>query len=79
MVISDPHIKVDPDYTVYAEAKEQGFFVKTPEGGDLEGVCWPGMVSLTSACSVSANETSLADILIPCGRLFLIQPYFQHL
>ncbi|XP_012865729.1 PREDICTED: neutral alpha-glucosidase C isoform X2 [Dipodomys ordii] len=43
VVISDPHIKVDPDYSVYAKAKEQGFFVRNPEGGDFEGVCWPGI------------------------------------
>lgn len=42
VVISDPHIKIDPNYSVYAKAKEQGFFVKNHEGGDFEGVCWPG-------------------------------------
>ncbi|GAB5572539.1 neutral alpha-glucosidase C isoform X2 [Prionailurus iriomotensis] len=45
VVISDPHIKIDPDYSVYAEAKEQGFFVRNHEGGDFEGVCWPGLSS----------------------------------
>ncbi|XP_070234264.1 neutral alpha-glucosidase C isoform X4 [Bos mutus] len=43
VVISDPHIKVDPNYSVYAKAKEQGFFVRNHEGGDFEGVCWPGI------------------------------------
>ncbi|KAM5240873.1 neutral alpha-glucosidase C isoform 4-T5 [Hipposideros larvatus] len=43
VVISDPHIKIDPDYSVYAKAKEQGFFVRNHEGGDFEGVCWPGL------------------------------------
>uniref|UniRef100_A0A8C5LHP7 Glucosidase, alpha; neutral C n=1 Tax=Jaculus jaculus TaxID=51337 RepID=A0A8C5LHP7_JACJA len=42
VVISDPHIKIDPDYSIYATAKEQGFFVRNPEGGDFEGICWPG-------------------------------------
>ncbi|XP_005211697.1 neutral alpha-glucosidase C isoform X4 [Bos taurus] len=42
VVISDPHVKVDPNYSVYAKAKEQGFFVRNHEGGDFEGVCWPG-------------------------------------
>lgn len=46
MVISDPHIKVDLDYSVYAKAKELGFFVRNHEGGDFEGVCWPGKISL---------------------------------
>jgi alpha-glucosidase (family GH31 glycosyl hydrolase) len=75
VVISDPHIKVDPDYTVYAQAKEQGFFVKNPEGGDFEGVCWPGMVSFISTSSVSTNETFMADIFILNGHLFLFQPH----
>jgi len=42
VVISDPHIKIDPNYSVYVKAKEQGFFVRNHEGGDFEGVCWPG-------------------------------------
>lgn len=46
VVISDPHIKADPDYSVYAEAKEQGFLVKTREGADFEGICWPGTAVL---------------------------------
>ncbi|XP_058149987.1 neutral alpha-glucosidase C isoform X2 [Dasypus novemcinctus] len=45
VVISDPHIKIDPNYALYAKAKEQGFFVKNHEGGDFKGVCWPGLSS----------------------------------
>ncbi|XP_054987244.1 neutral alpha-glucosidase C [Sorex araneus] len=45
VVISDPHIKVDPNYSVYAKAKEQGFFVRNHDGGDFEGICWPGLSS----------------------------------
>ncbi|KAM8921252.1 neutral alpha-glucosidase C [Pelodytes ibericus] len=45
VVISDPHIKVDPDYTLYAQAKEKGFFVKDNQGQDYVGKCWPGMSS----------------------------------
>ncbi|KAG8560581.1 hypothetical protein GDO81_015038 [Engystomops pustulosus] len=44
VVISDPHIKVDPKYKLYAEAKEKGYFVKTINGRDFEGSCWPGAV-----------------------------------
>lgn len=79
MVISDPHIKVDPDYSIYAKAKEQGFFVKNPEGGDFEGICWPGMVSLVSTCAVPVNKMSMASILIPRGHVYPFQPHFQHL
>ncbi|XP_073783864.1 neutral alpha-glucosidase C isoform X4 [Danio rerio] len=42
VVISDPHIKMDPDWSIYCEAKKGGHFVKNREGFDFEGTCWPG-------------------------------------
>ncbi|XP_016129916.1 neutral alpha-glucosidase C [Sinocyclocheilus grahami] len=42
VVISDPHIKIDPDWPLYCEAKEGGHFVKNREGAVYEGTCWPG-------------------------------------
>uniref|UniRef100_A0A8C5ITL3 GANC glucosidase n=1 Tax=Junco hyemalis TaxID=40217 RepID=A0A8C5ITL3_JUNHY len=42
VVIVDPHIKIDPSYTLYAQAKEKGYFVKDRNGKDFEGICWPG-------------------------------------
>uniref|UniRef100_A0A8C0U8C1 Glucosidase alpha, neutral C n=1 Tax=Cyanistes caeruleus TaxID=156563 RepID=A0A8C0U8C1_CYACU len=42
VVIVDPHIKVDPSYTLYAQAKEKGYFVKDRNGQDFEGISWPG-------------------------------------
>ncbi|XP_058913999.1 neutral alpha-glucosidase C isoform X1 [Kogia breviceps] len=56
VVISDPHIKIDPDYLVYAKAKEQGFFVRNHEGGDFEGVCWPGLSSYLDFTSPKVRE-----------------------
>ncbi|XP_045304012.1 neutral alpha-glucosidase C isoform X2 [Leopardus geoffroyi] len=56
VVISDPHIKIDPDYSVYAEAKEQGFFVRNHEGGDFEGVCWPGLSSYLDFTNPKVRE-----------------------
>ncbi|MGH0132318.1 UNVERIFIED_CONTAM: hypothetical protein FKN15_050527 [Acipenser sinensis] len=44
VVISDPHIKVDPDYPVYRDASEQGCFVRDRAGRVFEGSCWPGAV-----------------------------------
>ena len=70
MVISDPHIKIDPDYSVYAKAKEQGFFVRNHEGGDFEGVCWPGKMSFDTPvihCLVPTNEGCMAMFLISCS------------
>ncbi|XP_020762447.2 neutral alpha-glucosidase C isoform X4 [Odocoileus virginianus] len=56
VVISDPHIKIDPNYSVYAKAKEQGFFVRNHEGGDFEGVCWPGLSSYLDFTNPKVRE-----------------------
>ncbi|KAM6032633.1 LOW QUALITY PROTEIN: neutral alpha-glucosidase AB [Chlamydotis macqueenii] len=40
--IVDPHIKVDVGYRVHNELRPRGFYVKTKDGGDYEGWCWPG-------------------------------------
>ncbi|CAF3417293.1 unnamed protein product [Rotaria socialis] len=42
VTISDPHIKKDDAYHIYSEAKARGYFVKTKDGQDYEGSCWPG-------------------------------------
>uniref|UniRef100_A0A3Q2QIP7 Glucosidase alpha, neutral C n=1 Tax=Fundulus heteroclitus TaxID=8078 RepID=A0A3Q2QIP7_FUNHE len=42
VVISDPHIKVDPDWSLYREARDGGHFVKDREGQIYRGTCWPG-------------------------------------
>uniref|UniRef100_A0A3Q1EHJ7 Glucosidase, alpha; neutral C n=1 Tax=Acanthochromis polyacanthus TaxID=80966 RepID=A0A3Q1EHJ7_9TELE len=42
VVISDPHIKVDPDWSLYCEARDGGHFVKDREGQIYRGTCWPG-------------------------------------
>ncbi|XP_042338947.1 neutral alpha-glucosidase C-like, partial [Plectropomus leopardus] len=41
VVISDPHIKVDPDWSMYREARDGGHFVKDREGRIYQGTCWP--------------------------------------
>ncbi|XP_062295812.1 neutral alpha-glucosidase C [Scomber scombrus] len=42
VVISDPHIKVDPDWSLYCEARDGGHFVKDRKGQIYLGSCWPG-------------------------------------
>ena len=42
ITISDPHIKKDNGYQIYSEAQSRGYFVKTKDGADYEGSCWPG-------------------------------------
>ncbi|XP_068109548.1 neutral alpha-glucosidase C isoform X2 [Hyperolius riggenbachi] len=56
VVISDPHIKVDPTYSLYAEAKDKGYFVKDRKGQDFEGTCWPGVSSYVDFTNPVARE-----------------------
>ncbi|XP_026181839.1 neutral alpha-glucosidase C [Mastacembelus armatus] len=42
VVISDPHLKADPDWALYCEARDAGHFVKDREGRLYQGSCWPG-------------------------------------
>lgn len=42
VVISDPHIKVDPDWPLYREARDRGHFIKDRKGKIFKGSCWPG-------------------------------------
>lgn len=44
VVISDPHIKVDPNWWLYREARDAGHFVKHREGHIFQGSCWSGNV-----------------------------------
>lgn len=46
VVIIDPHIKIDPAYTIYSQGKSKDYFVKDRNGKDFEGVCWPGKKTL---------------------------------
>jgi len=42
VTIIDPHIKRDPGYHVHTTATEKGFYVKSSQGLDFDGHCWPG-------------------------------------
>ncbi|XP_053239547.1 neutral alpha-glucosidase C isoform X1 [Podarcis raffonei] len=56
VVILDPHIKVDPLYTIYSQAKERGYFVKDRKGKDFEGICWPGLSSYLDFTNPEVRE-----------------------
>lgn len=45
----DPHIKVDAGYRVHEELQSQGLYVKTRDGSDYEGWCWPGSEAARAA------------------------------
>ncbi|XP_052782433.1 neutral alpha-glucosidase AB-like isoform X2 [Mya arenaria] len=40
VTIVDPHLKVDGNYRINKEAKDQGLYVKNKDGNDYEGWCW---------------------------------------
>ncbi|XP_058472345.1 neutral alpha-glucosidase C [Solea solea] len=42
VIINDPHIKFDPDWSLFCEARDGGHFVKDREGQLYQGSCWPG-------------------------------------
>ena len=42
MVIIDPGIKIDREYSVFQEAMEKGYFCKRVDGPYVEGKVWPG-------------------------------------
>lgn len=42
VVMIDPGVKEDPDYAVYREGLEQGYFLKTADGDVAKGPVWPG-------------------------------------
>lgn len=52
VAISDPHIKADPDWWLYREARDQGHFVKDRDGQIFQGQCWSGNVFKMTAKSV---------------------------
>lgn len=42
IAIIDPGIKADPDYEVYQQGIEKGYFCKRADGALMEGDVWPG-------------------------------------
>lgn len=38
----DPHLKRDPNYLHYKEARDQNLFIKDRNGAEYQGDCWPG-------------------------------------
>ncbi|XP_078516731.1 neutral alpha-glucosidase AB isoform X1 [Lissotriton helveticus] len=42
VTIVDPHIKIDTGYRIHNEIRSKNFYVKTKDGSDYEGWCWPG-------------------------------------
>lgn len=45
VAMTDPGIKVDPDWDIYKEGLERDAYCKDPEGRVINGVVWPGWVA----------------------------------
>lgn len=45
VVIQDPGIKIEKDYSVYESANKNNVFVEDSEGEDFVGMLWPGLCS----------------------------------
>lgn len=42
VTIVDPGVKVDPDYEVYRQGSQRGYFCVRPDGSEFHGKVWPG-------------------------------------
>ncbi|KAG5455820.1 MAG: glycoside hydrolase superfamily, partial [Olpidium bornovanus] len=56
VTIVDPHVKRDNEYHVYSDARSKDLFVKTKEGKEFEGSCWPGSSCWLDCTNPAARE-----------------------
>ena len=47
VVTVDPHLKRDSDYRVYREARDNDHLVRTKDGAEYDGWCWPGQPAVS--------------------------------
>jgi alpha-glucosidase len=56
VVIIDPGIKVDKDYWVYNEGKENDYFCKRADGPLMTGSVWPGLCNFPDYTKADVRE-----------------------
>ncbi|MFL6332116.1 MAG: glycoside hydrolase family 31 protein [Pyrinomonadaceae bacterium] len=56
VVIIDPGIKVDPNYSAYQEGQAGGHFVKNDDGSELHATVWPGVCAFPDFTDPRARE-----------------------
>ena len=56
VLIIDPGVKVDPNYSVYKEGQAGGHFVKTAGGEELHASVWPGVCAFPDFTDARARE-----------------------
>jgi len=86
VTIVDPHIKRDSNYRIHKEADEKGLYIKTKDGGDFEGWCWPGSSSYldftaphvrrwwAEQFALTKYRGSTADLCVKRGALLGLPP-----
>ena len=71
VTIIDPHIKKDENYFVYSLLKQNDCLVKTKNGSDFTGHCWPGT-------SVYVDFLNYDKVLPLYKQLFTNENYFMN-
>jgi alpha-glucosidase len=56
VVIVDPGIKVDPNYSAYKEGQAGGHFVRNADGSELHATVWPGVCAFPDFTDPKARE-----------------------
>lgn len=54
--ITDPGVKVDEDYVLYAEGRDRGLFCLTFAGDEFRNVVWPGVCAFPDFTDPAARE-----------------------
>ena len=56
IVIIDPGIKIDPDYSVYREGLENDYFCRRADGPLMKGSVWPGLCNFPDYTKPAVRE-----------------------
>ncbi|KXZ56930.1 hypothetical protein GPECTOR_1g839 [Gonium pectorale] len=64
VTIVDPHVKRDHSYYIFAEAEQQGHYVKNKNNNDFDGWCWPGSSSYLDVTSPVVREWWAAQFTV---------------
>lgn len=56
VLILDPGVKIDPNFSIYVEGKEKGFFCQTPTGSVEQGIAWPGWTAFPDFTDSKVRE-----------------------
>ena len=74
VTIVDPHIKKDNSYWVHKELTDLGLYVKTKDGNDYEGWCWPGASYYPDFLKPEAREYFSEQYMLDNYKVNLITP-----